>query len=323
MPINTSLISGTVAHTHGLASADGGYLLDGTTGVNPFGVYPFGTSNPMIKVSKTFADIDPGSASMDIYTLAQDGALVNVYADITSVFDLSTAVTIGDSADDNGFQEATDWTAGTGLTDATRGVYVTSFKNMLSTSGTTDIKAYNFTTVTSGGSTFTQSSTNDSRTIQNSGRQELAQQMNTGQVLVGEDIRSASFFIKIDAGTPAGTIRAFIRQSDGTLIQQSSDTLDAGTLTASYVEYSFAFPGTTLSAGDMITISGGDMSSGNAACQTQTSEMSNGKLYSTNSTGSSYSQLVANEMKMSVGYGTVTTTSDTTGEIDFYLQVVD
>jgi len=102
------------------------------------------TSNPLVKVTKTFADIT--ALEMDIYTLPQDAALVNVYTDITTVFDISTAVTIGDAGDDNGFQEASDFTSGTGLTSATRGAYVTSFKTMRSTSGTTAIKAYNFTT---------------------------------------------------------------------------------------------------------------------------------------------------------------------------------
>lgn len=100
------------------------------------------TSNPLIKVTKTFSDI--AALEMDIYTLPQDAALVNVYTDITTVFDVSTGVTIGDAGDDNGFQEAADFTAGTGLTDATRGAYVTNFKTMRSTSGTTAIKAYNF-----------------------------------------------------------------------------------------------------------------------------------------------------------------------------------
>ena len=101
------------------------------------------TSNPLIKVSKTFSDIT--ALEMDIYTLPQDAALVNVYTDITTVFDISTAVTIGDASDDNGFTQAIDWTSGTGLTDATRGAFITSFKTMRSTSGTTAIKAYNFT----------------------------------------------------------------------------------------------------------------------------------------------------------------------------------
>lgn len=281
------------------------------------------TSNPLIKVSKTFADIDAGSTSMDIYTLPEDAALVNVYSDITTVFDISTGVTIGDAGNDDGFAESTNWTAGTGLTDATRGAYITSFKTMRSTSGTTAIKAYNFSTTGGTGTTFNQLLANDNRTIQNTGRQELAQQMNAGQVLVGENIASVSFWVKIDAGSPAGTIRAFIRQSDGTLIQQSSDTLDASTLTGSFVEYSFAFPNTTLSVTDMITISGADMTSGAATCNTQTSEMTNGKLYQTNTTGSTYTQLVAEMLKMTVEYAVTPVTSDTQGAIDFYLQVVD
>jgi hypothetical protein len=281
------------------------------------------TANPLIKVTKTYADIVVGTTSMPIYTLPEDSALVNIWADITTVFDISTAVTIGDAGDDNGFQEATDWVSGTGLTDATRGAYVTSFKTMRSTSGTTDINAYNFSTTTSGGSTFTQSSTNNTRTIQTSGRQELAQQFTAGHVLIDEEIRSASFFMNVDSGSPAGTIRAFMRQADGTLVQQSSDTLDASTVTGSSVEYTFNFPSTTLLEDYMLTISGADMSTGSIACSTNLTEMSDGKLYQTNSTGSSYTQLVANMMKMNVAYGTVTTASDTQGEIDFYLQVVD
>ena len=102
------------------------------------------TSNPLIKVTKTFADI--AALEMDIYTLPQDAALVNIWADITTVFDLSTGVTIGDAGNNDGFAEATNWTASTGLTDATRGNYITTFKTMRSTSGSTAIKAYNFTT---------------------------------------------------------------------------------------------------------------------------------------------------------------------------------
>jgi len=104
------------------------------------------TANPLIKVTKTFADIVLSGAYMAIYTLPQDAALVNVWADITTVFDISTAVSIGTAADDNGFVEAADFTAGIGLTDATRGIFVTSFKTMQSTSGTTAINAYNFAT---------------------------------------------------------------------------------------------------------------------------------------------------------------------------------
>jgi len=143
-----SLSAGSVTYSSGAALQEltigGAGTVLGSTGVAP--AWIANTANPLIKVTKTFADIVLAGTYMDIYTLPQDAAAVNIWADITTAFDLSTGVTIGDSLDDNGFAEATDWTAGTGLTDATRGAYVTSFKTMLSTSGTTDIKAYNFAT---------------------------------------------------------------------------------------------------------------------------------------------------------------------------------
>jgi len=280
------------------------------------------TANPLIKVTKTFANIDAGTTSMDIYTLPEDSALVNVWADITTAFDLSTAVTIGDAGDDNGFQEATDWVAGTGLSDATRGAYVTSFKTMRSTSGTTAIKAYGFTTTGGGGTTFSQLLTNASPGLANSPNQEMAQQFNAGHVLVGQDICSASFFLSKLGDSPTGTLRAFIRQSDGTLIQESSDTLDASTLTGSFVAYSFAFPDVALSAGDMITISAAGITA-TTYQQTNNTEMTNGKLYFTTTTGSSYSQQVTQQLTMTVTYACAPVTSDTQGAVDFYLQVVD
>jgi len=280
------------------------------------------TANPLIKVTKTFSNIDAGTTSMDIYTLPQDAALVNVYTDITSVFDISTAVSIGDAGDNDGFAQATDWTAGTGLTDATRGAIVTSFKTMRSVTGTTAIKAYGFTTTGGGGTTFSQLLTNDARGLSNSPRQEMAQQFNAGHVLVGQDICSASFFLSNDGGSPTGTLRSFIRQSDGTLIQESSDTLDASTLTGSYVAYSFAFPDVTLSAGDMITISAAGITNSTAKT-VNTTEMTNGKLYDTSTTGSGYSQMTTQQMTMTVTYACAPVTSDTQGAVDFYLQVVN
>jgi len=159
-----SLANGDMTYSDGVAlqalniGAAGSVL--GVSGGAP--TWVANTANPLIKVSKTFSDIDVGSTSMDIYELPQDAAAVNVWTDITTAFDLSTGVTVGDSLDDNGFAEATDWTAGTGLTDATRGAYVTSFKTMLSTSGTTDIKAYNFSTSGSALVKDAQATNNDS-----------------------------------------------------------------------------------------------------------------------------------------------------------------
>ena len=291
----------------------------------PSWVAPSGGST-LTKVTKSYTDIDTGTATLPIYTLPADQALVNVYTDITTVFNLSTALTIGDSGDDNGFQEATDWTSGTGLTSATRGAYVTTFKTMRSTSGTTAISAYGFTVNASGGSTFSQLTSTGGRTIANGGtREELAQQFNVGHVLVGEKIISASWFIKLDQGSPTGNVEAFIRQADGTLIETSSTTLDASTV-SSLTEYTFNFAGTyTLLADDMITISldnGTGTSSNSLQVQTDDgSAMTNGTMYQAVTTGSSYAEISGEQMKMTVDYGTVTYATDTQGAVDFYLQI--
>ena len=272
------------------------------------------TSNPLVKVSKTYADI--AASEMAIYTLPQDSALVNIYTDITTVFDESAAVSIGDAGDNNGFTEAADWTSGIGLTDATRGAYVTSFKTMRSTSGTTAIKAYNF----GGGTTFSQTQQNDLRDLSGSAYQEIAQQFTTGQVLVGEDIGSATFYLKTGTGSPTGNVLAWIRQADGTAVQQSSTTLDSSTVTGSYVGYTFDFPNTTLSVDDMITIDASGISGHTLNLNTDTNEMTDGLLWRTTSTGSSYTSIVGNQMRMDVVYDVGPPTQ---GEVDFYLQVVD
>jgi len=281
------------------------------------------TANPLIKVSKTFSDIVVGTTSMSVYTLPQDSALVNVWTDITTVFDISTAVTIGDTADDNGFAEATDWTSGTGLTDATRGAYVTSFKTMRSTSGTTEISAYNFSTTGGTGTTFSQTQQNDGRDLSGTAYQEIAQQFTTGQVLIGEDINSATFYLKTGSGTPTGNVLAWIREGDGTAVQQSSTTLDSSTVTGSYVGYTFNFPDTTLSVDDMITIDASGISGHTLVLNTDTNEMTDGLLYRTTSTGSSYTTMVGNQMRMDVVYAMTPVVGDTQGAVDFYLQVVD
>lgn len=274
------------------------------------------TSNPLIKVTKTFSDI--AALEMDIYTLPQDAALVNVYTDITTVFDISTAVTIGDAGDDNGFVTATDWTSGVGLTDATRGAYITSFKTMRSTSGTTAIKAYNFSTPP--GSTFTQSNTDTSQDLYSTTvSNEAAQLYQAGQVMIGFTICKASWFIKVPVGSCTGDLKAYIRQSDGTLVATSTTVLDASTLTAGYIEYTFEFPATTLVADYMICLNSAEMTSGAIAIESYTANITNGLLYMLES--GTYN----NKANRSVT-GTVTYDcggGDTQGEVDFYLQVVD
>jgi len=281
------------------------------------------TANPLIKVTKTFADIVIAGTYMDIYTLPQDAAAVNIWADITTVFDISTGVTIGDGADNQGFAQATDWTAGTGLSDSTRGAYITNFKTMLSTTSSTDIKAYNFSTAGGTGTTFEQLLTDRTDTMSAAARQEFAQQFNAGHVLVGENIANASFWLNVNSGSPTGDITAYIRESDGTLIQTSSTTLDASTVTGSFVEYHFDFPNTTLAATDMITIACTNVIGGQIGINAQETEMTNGKLYETTSTGSGYVQMVARELRMTVEYDVSAVTTDTQGVVDFYLQVVN
>lgn len=325
------LSSGSILYSDGsniqeLGVGAGGKVLAVSGSSLPEWVTPTDTS-PLIKVSKTYADIVLGTTSMEIYTLPQDAALVNIYTDITTVFDISTAVTIGDAGDDNGFTETTDWTSGTGLTDATRGAYVTSFKTMRSTSGTTAISAYNFSTTTTGGTTFTQTQQNDGRDLSGSAYQEIAQQFTTGQVLIGENIASATFYVKQGTGSPTGDVIAWIRQADGTAVQQSSTTLDSSTITASYVGYTFDFPNTTLSVDDMITIDASGISGHTLVLNTDTNEMTDGLLFRTTTAGDfnipPASTMVGNQMRMDVLYGTTGTTTDTQGEVDFYLQVVD
>jgi len=274
------------------------------------------TSNPLIKVTKSYTDIT--ALEMDIYTLPQDAALVNIWTDITTVFDVSTAVTIGDAGDDNGFTEATDWTSGTGLTDATRGAYVTSFKTMRSTSGTTAIKAYNFT---SGGSTFTQSSTDYSEEINPGGsdRSQIGQRYEAGHVLIGEDVTQATFYIADLVGGAAGTVNCYIREGDGTLKATSTTTIDASTLTSSYVAHSFDFPSTTIVADDMIMVSFANGTGSNVIkVSTNFGNITNGEEW--DEYNGVYSQKEIASMKQIITYAT---TVDTQGAVDFYLQVVD
>jgi len=278
------------------------------------------TSNPLVKVSKTFSDI--AALEMDIYTLPEDSAICNVWADITTAFDVSTGPTIGDGGDDNGFAEATDWTAGTGLTDATRGVYITSFKTMRSTSGTTAIKAYNFSTTGGGGSTFIQSNTNTSQDLfSTTVSTEQCQLYQAGHVLIGEDVCKASWFIQDALGTATGDLKAYIRQSDGTLVATSTTVLSASTVTGSFVEYTFDFPSTTMLANYMICLSSADMSAGQVAVQSWTTNIANGLLYMLES--GTYTAVNPRSTTGTVTYDCSPVTGDTVGAVDFYLQVVN
>jgi len=272
------------------------------------------TSNPLVKVSKTFADIV--ADELDIYTLPQDAALCNVYADITTVFDVATAVTIGDVSDPNGFQEASDWTAGTGLSDATRGAYITSFKTMRSTSGTTAIKAYNFGSE----STFTNSNYDHNLPLYaTTVRTELCQLYQAGQILITENVCKASWFIRDSAQTATGDIKAYVRQADGTQVAISTTVLDASTVTAGYTEYTFEFADVPMVADYMICINSDDMTNGSVEVQDyQSGNIANGLLY--RKEAGSYVNEPNASVTGTITYGCATVTQ---GEVDFYLQVVD
>jgi len=96
-------------------------------------------ASTLTKVTLDYTDVVGGS--LTIYALPQDEALVNIFTDITTVWDgTTTAVRVGDAGDVNGFSETADWQS-LGLTDATRGAYISDFKGMRSTSGSTDIIA--------------------------------------------------------------------------------------------------------------------------------------------------------------------------------------
>jgi len=281
------------------------------------------STSTLTKVTKDYTDIVVGTASMPIYTLPASQALVNVFTDITTVFNVSDAVTIGDSSDPDGFQQTTDWTSSTGLTSATRGLYVSQFKGMRSVSGTTAISAYNFSTVAS--STFTQSDDNEGFTIQDGGREEITQQMNAGQILVDEEISTVSFFLREETESTAGIIRAYIRSKPingggGGVIQEAENTLDASELDGTYAEKTFDFPSTTLSVDDMICINATDMTDGVAQVNCDNSgALTDGKMYNTTTPGSNYNEIAGNKMRFTVTYGTLV--SDTQGAVDFYLQI--
>jgi len=276
-------------------------------------------SGQLVKVTKSYTDIS--SLEIPIYTLPADEALTNVYTDITTVFDVSTAVTIGDSADENGFQESADFTA-SGLTNATRGAYVTNWKGMRSTSGTTAISAYNFSTSPVTGTTFTQSSTDAVEELNpgGSGRSQIGQRYEAGQVLVGEDVCKATFYIADLVGGAAGTVNCYIREGDGTLKATSTTTIDASTLTGSYVAHEFEFPTTTIVANDMIMISFANGTGSNVIkVSTNVGNITDGEQWE--EYNSVYQQKEIASMKQIITYDCSTPAGDTQGAVDFYLQI--
>ena len=269
------------------------------------------TSNPLVKVSKTFADIV--GAEIDIYTLPEDSALVNVWADITTTFDVSNALTIGDAADPDGFAQATDWTAGTGLTDATRGAYVTSFKTMRSTSGSTAIKAYGFSL--GGGGTWTATGTGSG----NFGQGFFGGQAHTsgiiidaGNAVLGNIINYVDFHFNSD-GQGSVSTDFVVKIFNAASVEQATVSLTA-TINDASTTVRFTFAGNTYTsvAGDYIQI---DNNGGNYI------EVEAFTATTDNYTGYRTPDPTANFPHVEVNYGDPSV--DTQGAVDFYLQVVD
>jgi len=269
------------------------------------------TSNPLVKVSKTFSDIVGGE--LDIYTLPQDAALCNLYTDITTVFDASTAVTIGDAADANGFVEVADFTVGTGLTNVTRGLYVTSFKNMRSTSGTTAIKAYGFSP--GGSATWTATGTGSGNFGQGffGGQAHVSGIIiDAGNVLIGNVINYADFNFNSD-GQGSVSTDFVVKIFNAANVEQATVSVTA-TINDASTTVRFTFAGNTYVsvAGDYIQI---DNNGGNyieVEAFTGTTD---------NYTGFRTPDPTANFPHVAVNYDLPA--ADTQGEVDFYLQVVD
>jgi len=295
-------------------STDGFLLTTKGAGANPVWAASTATGQ-LVKVTKSYTDVS--SLELPIYTLPADQALTNVYTDITTTWDVgSTAVTIGDSSDPNGFQEATDWSSSTGLSSATRGAYVSANKGMRSTSSTTAIVGYGFA---SGGTTFLQNDEDGSEDLYPAtNRTQVGQMFLTGQVLVGEDVTKASFWIRDNVGGATGTIRAYIRESDGTLITTNTPAtdVDASTLTGSFVEHSFTFASTTIDADDMIMLSSASVGGNVIQVQRDAGDLTDGEVWE--QSFGTYAQKTNLKMRMSVTYAV---TSLTQGAVDFYLQI--
>jgi hypothetical protein len=133
----------------------------------------------------------------------------------------------------------------------------------------------------------------------------------------------ASFFIKHVSGAQTGTLTAMIRQNDGTLVASSTTFLDASTLTSSYVEHTFDFPATTISADDMIMLNSESLTGTTAikAAVDYGTDITLAQCWNENS--SVYAQITPCNVKMTVTYACSPLASDTVGAVDFYLQVVD
>jgi hypothetical protein len=168
---------------------------------------------------------------------------------------------------------------------------------------------------------FTQSNTdNQEELYSTTSRTEVCQLYQAGQVLVDEAVCSASWFIRDTAGTATGDLKAYIRESDGTLKPGGTSTtvLDVSTLSGGYVERTFDFNDITIAADDMICLNSDEMTNGVVEVQSYNSNITDGEMYLKES--GVYVLKTNRSVTGTVSYACAV---DTQGAVDFYLQVVD
>jgi len=139
----------------------------------------------------------------------------------------------------------------------------------------------------------------------NNAREEMAQQFTTGHVLVNQYISQCTWFLSKSLGSPSGNMFAYIRESDGTTKEQSSNSVDASGISG-IAEYTFTFSGDTkLLVDEMLTIclDNGTGGAGNTiACTSGGGAMTNGQLYKNSACGSGFTAINDEQMKMSATY---------------------
>jgi len=89
--------------------------------------------------------------------------------------------------------------------------------------------------------------------ILHAGRQGIAFEPESGNDIFEKTIKSVTFKLDTDGGSPDQTIYCRVRNSDGDIVGDIG-SLDAGDLDATSTEYPFDDNEITLSSGDMITL---------------------------------------------------------------------
>jgi len=168
-------------------------------------------------------------------------------------------------------------------------------------------------------STSSQTSTNSNRSIKGTSRQRMAQQFNTGHVLVGGNPTKVTWYLYKE-GSPTGNVTAHIRTSAGVEREQSTTLLDSsslGLVGGGGVAKEFTFTGNTvLATGDMITAEFTGGSSGNEVLVlSNTTAIANSVMRQY--TPTTWSDISGEALKFIVDYTTATWTMQPTYDFDF------